>query len=125
MPPRDLWGRLVLLRFEVTDYLQQLLNRILTRPYRSKSSKALLQTTTGAPMTYNALRKRFDAARTSSGVSFQFRDLRAKNASDPDSLEAAKLRLGHASVTMTERYVRSRIGQKVLPLTPQSAREKK
>ena len=40
-------------------------------------------------LTYAMLRKRFDAARITVGASWQFRDLRAKAATDIDDLRAA------------------------------------
>ncbi|MBE0268443.1 tyrosine-type recombinase/integrase, partial [Xylella fastidiosa subsp. multiplex] len=49
----------------------------------------------------------------------QFRDLRAKAATDKADLAGdmrqAQAQLGHASVTMTEHYVRKRKGAKVTP----------
>jgi integrase len=50
---------------------------------------------------------------------FQFRDLRAKAATDKTDragdIRQAQRQLGHASVTMTEKYVRPRRGEKVEP----------
>lgn len=76
----------------------------------------------GQPMTKDQLRYRFDKARRLAGVvkmDFQFRDLRAKAGTDKaDSsgdIRQAQQQLGHASVTMTEHYVRQRKGSKVTP----------
>jgi integrase len=49
---------------------------------------------------------------------FQFRDLRAKAASDKaesETMRDAQLQLGHSSMAMTEQYVRQRRGQKASP----------
>lgn len=47
---------------------------------------------------------------------FQFRDLRAKSASDLESMAAARKLLGHATESMTAKYVRARVGEKVSPI---------
>jgi integrase len=47
---------------------------------------------------------------------FQFRDLRAKSASDMESMATAKKLLGHTTESITAEYVRSRAGEKVLPV---------
>jgi integrase len=106
----------VLLRFDVTPPLRTLLDRILGRAYRLTTCRFLLQTQFGKPLTFNALRNRFEKARAKARVDFQFRDLRAKNASDTGDIAVAKKRLGHASVNMTEKYVRQRVGDRVKPL---------
>ncbi len=59
-----------------------------------------------------ALRPRLPSA----GVQFQFRDVRAKTASDTGVLAHAQRLLGHKNREMTEHYVRDRIGQRVRPL---------
>ena len=64
----------------------------------------------GRPLRRDGLRYRFDAARVRSGVTFQFRDLRAKAATDKaeaQDMRQAQRQLGHASVVMTEAYVRA------------------
>ncbi len=51
-------------------------------------------------------------------MAFQFRDLRAKAATDKaeaQDMRQAQRQLGHASVVMTEAYVRARRGDKVTP----------
>lgn len=63
-----------------------------------------------------ALRARFDKARRAAGVNFQFRDIRAKTASDTGDLGHSQRLLGHKNRDMTEHYVRERIGQRVKPL---------
>jgi len=47
---------------------------------------------------------------------FQFRDIRAKTASDTGDLGHSQSLLGHKNRDMTEHYVRPRIGQRVKPL---------
>lgn len=68
------------------------------------------------------LRGCFDSTREAAGVeksAFQLRDLRAKAGSDKSEStgDILKVRdqLGHTTVTMTERYIRDRKGQKVTP----------
>lgn len=95
--------------------LAAVIERIRTRP-RVRYSAFLIQDDDGRPLSVAALRSRFDAARRQAGVSFQFRDLRAKAATDTGDLAHSQLLLGHKNRTMTERYVRARRGQTVAPL---------
>lgn len=76
----------------------------------------------GRPLQKDQMRYRFDKARELAGVEkagFQFRDLRAKAATDKaegsGDIRQAQKQLGHASVAMTETYVRNRRGDKVTP----------
>ncbi|MDP2762747.1 MAG: tyrosine-type recombinase/integrase, partial [Sideroxyarcus sp.] len=75
----------------------------------------------GQRFTYSMLRLHFDNAREVAGVDkgkFQFRDLRAKAATDKtesSDIHQAQKQLGHTTVTMTEHYVRGRRGEKVSP----------
>jgi integrase len=89
--------------------------RIASRP-RERQSLYLIQDDNGRPLTALALRSRFDKARKAAGVSFQFRDIRAKTASDTGDLGHSQRLLGHKNRDMTEHYVRERIGQRVKPL---------
>ncbi|MBI3714131.1 MAG: hypothetical protein HY253_14385 [Burkholderiales bacterium] len=50
------------------------------------------------------------------GVNFQFRDLRAKAATDTQDLAHAQKLLGHKNRATTEIYTRDRIGDLVKPL---------
>lgn len=83
---------------------------------------ALLVNEKGERLTADMLRKRFDAARDAAGIDkslFQFRDLRAKAATETD--EAAGTRnaqalLGHTTETMTADYIRHKVGRKVRPV---------
>ncbi len=104
------------LRIEVTGELEALIERILLRTHRNMCVGALLQDGNGQRLSSGALRTRFDKARKTAGVDFQFRDIRAKTATDTeDSAHAQKL-LGHKTRTMTEHYTRARKGDKVSPL---------
>lgn len=47
---------------------------------------------------------------------FQFRDLRAKAASDMESMANARKLPGHTTEAMTRDHVRARIGEKVSPI---------
>ena len=49
-------------------------------------------------------------------VDFQFRDIRAKAATDTGDLTHAQKLLGHKTRNMTESYTRDRQGKKVSPL---------
>lgn len=76
----------------------------------------------GQPMRLQVLQTRFEKARAKAGIeksSLQFRDLRAKAATDKaDSsgdIRQAQKQLGHTTVGMTEQYVRNRRGEKVNP----------
>jgi integrase len=104
------------LRIEITGELQSLVARILSREQYSMRVDALLQNGSGQRLTYGALRTRFYSARSKSGVNFQFRDIRAKTATDTENLAHAQSLLGHKSRAMTEHYTRQRKGEKVSPL---------
>jgi integrase len=100
------------LRISVVGSLAEVIDRILSRKLKVTSLN-LVVNEKGEPLTYHALRFRFEAARKAAGVNFQFRDLRAKAASDIEDAQRAKKLLGHASQTMTEHYIRSRLGERV------------
>jgi integrase len=108
------------LRIGVTGELADLLAKISERK-RGHAVRAmrLIVDEDGRPLTAAKLRGRFDRVREATGLRFQFRDLRAKAASDKtDSsgdIRQAQRQLGHTSVVMTEAYVRSRRGAKVDP----------
>lgn len=103
------------LRIAITGELQALIERILNRKHKIMGGPALLQDGNGQRLTSCALRTRFDKARKAAGVSFQFRDIRAKTATDIDDLPHAQKLLGHKSREMTEHYTRHRKGEKVSP----------
>ena len=60
-----------------------------------------------------ALRSRFDKARTLSKVDFQFRDIRAKAATDTDHLAHPQTLLCHENRDMTEHYIKSRVSERM------------
>ncbi|SDO96329.1 hypothetical protein SAMN05216303_102803 [Rhodoferax sp. OV413] len=68
------------------------------------------------PLTEDALRSRFNKARTLAGVSFQFRDIRAKAATDTGDLVHSQKLLAHKNRGMTECYIRAGLGERVKPL---------
>lgn len=115
------------LRIEVTGELAVVLGRIKERKAAiSLENKVvslyLVVNESGLPLRSGALRDRFDKARESASVPkavFQFRDLRAKAGTDKTEsagdIRQAQKQLGHGSVTMTERYVRRRRGDKAAP----------
>lgn len=100
---------------EVVGELAQVIERINARS-RQRHSAYLIQDDNGRPLSMLAMRSRFDKARKAAGVSFQFRDIRAKTASDTGDLGHSQRLLGHKNRDLTEHYVRERIGQRVKPL---------
>ena len=100
---------------DIVGELATVIERINGRQ-RKRQSAFLIQDDDGRPLTMLALRGRFAKARKAAGVSFQFRDIRAKTASDTGDLGHSQRLLGHKNRDMTEHYVRERIGQRVKPL---------
>lgn len=100
---------------ELTGELATLIERINTRP-RERLSAWLIQDDDGKPLGTFGLRSRFDKARKLAGVDFQFRDIRAKAATDTGDLAHSQKLLGHRNREMTEHYVRQRVGERVQPL---------
>lgn len=72
----------------------------------------LIRDAAGKPVRLQAIRRRFKAL----GFDWQIRDIRAKAASDLDSVSAAKDLLGHAAETTTDGYRRSRTGTNAEPV---------
>lgn len=103
------------LRIAIVGELATIVDRLLNRP-RKVTGEALIQNEAGARLTDHAMRSRFEKARKAAGVNFQFRDLRAKAASDAGDLGHAQKLLGHKSRGMTEHYTRERMGESVKPL---------
>jgi len=117
------------LRIEITGELDDLIKRIDLRKQDYKvHSLQLICNESGRPITECALRSRFDKARRNAAKNnpplkkqieaFQFRDLRAKagtDKADTHGMRAAQEQLGHKSASMTEHYVRGRLGKKVTP----------
>ena len=100
------------LRVEIVGTLKTVSDRVLSRP-RAASGLSLIQNET-------ASRGGFDRARGKAGVSFQFRDLRAKASTDTEDLHHAQKLLGHTTRAMTEHYTRKRIGDTVKPVGAKS-----
>lgn len=118
------------LRVEIVGALATLVTRIKSRKasIQGVRSLSLICNEQGQPMRKSAMRYRFDKARNAAADSapnkavadrirsIQFRDLRAKAATDIDALDKAQKLLGHTKRDMTERYVRARRGEKVSPV---------
>ena len=102
------------LSIEITGELAAVIERINQRP-RKAISAFLIQDENGQPLSQGALRSRFDKARTLAKVDFQFRDIRAKAATDTGDLGHSQKLLGHKNREMTEHYVKSRKGERVKP----------
>lgn len=107
------------MRVEIVGELRQVIDRILNRP-RQAIGLYLIQNDKGQPLSTASLRGGFERARIAAGVSFQFRDLRAKAATDLEDLHHAQKLLGHSNREMTEHYTRKRKGE-----TVQSVKAKK
>lgn len=118
------------LRIAIVGSLAALIERIKARKagIRGVRSLSLIVNEKGEALGKAALRYRFDKARElaadaapnkATGArlrAIQFRDLRAKAASDVDALDQAQKLLGHTKRDMTEHYVRKKRGEKVSPV---------
>lgn len=119
-------------RIEVIGKLKEVIDRIMARkaaidaaPCKKGKTKvrsfALVVNETGQALTYSALDGRFGKAREAAKIGthdFQFRDLRAKAATEVEELrgmDQAQGLLGHASSKMTAHYIRNRRGKLVKP----------
>lgn len=103
------------LGIEITGELAAIITKINQRP-RKAISAYLIQDENGQPLTQSALRSRFDKARILAKVEFQFRDIRAKAATDTGDLAHSQKLLAHKNRDMTEHYVKARTGDRVKPL---------
>ena len=103
------------LGIEITGELAAVIVRINARPCKAIGSY-IIQNENGQPLTRNAVRSRFDKARELAGVNFQFRDIRAKAATDTGDLAHSQKLLAHKNRSMTEHYVKARQGERVKPL---------
>lgn len=86
---------------EITGELAAVIARINQLP-RHAISAYLIQDDNGQPLSQFALRSRFDKARTLAKVNFQFRDIRAKAATDTGDLAHSQTLLGHKNREMTK-----------------------
>ncbi len=100
---------------EITEVLAQLIERINARP-RERLSAWLIQEDDGKPLGTFVPRCRYDKARLLAGVDFQFRNIRAKAATNAGDLAHSQKLLGCRNREMTEQYVRQRLGERVRPL---------
>lgn len=103
------------LGIEIIGELAAAIERIKARP-RATIGAFLIQDDNGQPISHLALRARFDKARSLAKVNFQFRDIRAKAATDTGDLAHSQKLLAHRNRDMTEHYVRRRVGEVVPPL---------
>lgn len=106
--------------------LGTLIDNLTRRSGKQMLSFYILAMPNGQPLTYTMLRNRFDDARAAAAAAqtdlklatriklFQFRDIRAKAASDIDDITAASKLLGHAGERITADVYR-RAGEKVNP----------
>ena len=81
------------LRISVTGSLATVISRVLSRKHKVTSLNLVLNEK-GEPLSYNALRYRFESARKAAEINFQFRDIRAKTASDLEDAKRARKLLG-------------------------------
>lgn len=103
---------------EIAGELATVLDRIKERP-RTITSMLLFQRPNGDAVTLQMIQRRWQDARKAAGIpdgEAQFRDLRAKAATDIDDLAHAQKLLAHTTRSTTEGYVRGRSGEKVRPL---------
>lgn len=112
------------LRIVIDGELEALFSEIATyKTAQTPNSKvrvlALLVNEKGERLTAAMLRNRFDDARDAAGIDkalFQFRDLRAKAATETDEASgtrSAQALLGHTTESMTADYIRHKVGKKV------------
>jgi len=108
------------LRIALSDALAGLIERIRNRKraYAAETPRLVVDGK-GKPLSLGRLQDAFVRAREAAGIdpaAFQFRDLRAKAATDKTEsgdIRQAQKQLGHTTVATTEGYVRNRIGTKV------------
>jgi integrase len=107
--------------FEWTPALREVIDRI-KKLRRRVSTMHLFAGSTGKPLCVASLDKAWAKIKERAGLAdadIHFHDLRAKaltDAKEKGGIDYAQLLAGHASVVMTERYVKVRSVQKVQPL---------
>jgi integrase len=118
------------LRIQIEGKLKNNIDKLLRyRENRQMIGTLLICTETEKSISQQAMAQRFVKARQKAAIKnpeiknnikrFQFRDLRAKGATDLANSEGmfnAKQLTGHSSIKMTEHYVKNRIGDIVKPL---------
>jgi len=93
------------LEIQICDDLEILVNRIFSRK-RNATGIYLIQNENGQRVTYDSLRYHFVKAR--GDEAWQFRDIRAKTATDFNDEDGASKLLGHADKKITKtHYIRS------------------
>lgn len=108
-------------RIEVAGALESVLKRIRHRKAgHTIHCTRLVVNNAGKPIGVNALSRYWKRACEACNVDgYQFRDLRAKAATDTEeatgSIRSAQRQLGHSRSSMTEHYARNRLGAKVMP----------
>lgn len=109
------------LRIEIMGELAGVLERIRSRKrgYKIHCTR-LVVNEHGWAIGVNAMSRRWGKACAAANITgLQFRDLRAKAGTDKadrtGDARQAQRQLGHASIVMTEHYLRNRKGQKVTP----------
>jgi integrase len=100
-------------RIKVEGELKDVLERILTRP-RKVQSVYIIADKRGQRVLYSALNRRHREARGES--KWQFREIRAKTATDSNDLKSAQELLGHANEQTTATIYRRSKGGAVSPL---------
>lgn len=105
----------VALRIAVVGALSECLEHIRKRGV--VGLRLLVDPKGGALKEFGWARSEFDRARNASGVDFQLRDLRAKAATDSETMTQARKLLGHSTENMTAHYVKKHAGEKVQPLS--------
>lgn len=115
-------GALADLLREIREYKREIARERAEANKPAVHTLKLLVREDGQPLTAGMLRSRFDDARERAGVKkdlFQFRDYRAKVATETDEAagtRAAQAMLGHTTEGMTATYIRHKVGKKVRPI---------
>lgn len=112
-------GALAELLLEIRGYKREIARERAAARKPVVHTLKLLVREDGQALTAGMLRSRFDDARLRAGVQkdlFQFRDFRAKVATEVDEAagtRAAQALLGHTTEAMTANYIRHKVGRKV------------
>lgn len=109
------------LRIAVVGDLERLIARLKAQKAgHPVYNTALIVNERGRTVSLQMMQRHWQAARKAAKVSvdLQFRDIRAKAGTDKaenTDMKQAQDQLGHASVVMTEHYIRARLGKRVTP----------